>query len=247
MDKITVTQAELSHNPDAAIWAKSFCEHFPDGDEGLMIGWFANAMMAMHDYLMQRYEWNTRHNDAQMAAPDALAKVRAALGQYQEAPFRSADWLANRLMDIFNADGMKGEGPCLGTTKQTSDTHKGLAEKLKAVGDADLTSGAFRLAKDNLTDFVIRNSEAILTSLSASNAPFDASEQRVDDHQTGLSLKGGQQAHDSNAMREALAEAYQAIGNLKMPANDPQAGPLTHVHARIGAALANTPKLDPQA
>lgn len=54
--------AELpdTHNPDAAAWAKSFCDHFPDADEGLMIGWFANAMMAMHDHLMQKHEWTEK-------------------------------------------------------------------------------------------------------------------------------------------------------------------------------------------
>lgn len=40
-------------NPDAGAWAKFFVETFPalKGKEGLMLGWFANAMMAMHDYL----------------------------------------------------------------------------------------------------------------------------------------------------------------------------------------------------
>jgi hypothetical protein len=40
-------------NPDAHAWAKLFCETFPGSDEGLMIGWFANAMMAMHDHIKQ--------------------------------------------------------------------------------------------------------------------------------------------------------------------------------------------------
>lgn len=40
-------------NPDAGAWAKFFVETFPalKGKEGLMLGWFANAMMAMRDYL----------------------------------------------------------------------------------------------------------------------------------------------------------------------------------------------------
>lgn len=46
----------IHHNPDAAVWAKFFCETMRKNqnlvlDEGLMIGWFANAMMAMHDHL----------------------------------------------------------------------------------------------------------------------------------------------------------------------------------------------------
>ena len=40
-------------NPDAAVWARFFVKTNPDCglDEGTMIGWFSNAMMAMHDHL----------------------------------------------------------------------------------------------------------------------------------------------------------------------------------------------------
>lgn len=40
-------------NPNAMAWAKFFVETNPDVglDEGVMVGWFANAMMAMHDHL----------------------------------------------------------------------------------------------------------------------------------------------------------------------------------------------------
>lgn len=44
-------------NPDAMVWAKFFIETTKDMDRdafrdgGYMIGWFANAMMAMHDHL----------------------------------------------------------------------------------------------------------------------------------------------------------------------------------------------------
>jgi hypothetical protein len=38
-------------NPDAQVWAKFFMECNPDSNipEDLMVTWFANAMMAMHD------------------------------------------------------------------------------------------------------------------------------------------------------------------------------------------------------
>jgi hypothetical protein len=45
----------IHHNPDAMAWAKFFVETTKDMgrevfcDEGYMVGWFANAMMAMHD------------------------------------------------------------------------------------------------------------------------------------------------------------------------------------------------------
>lgn len=44
-------------NPDAQAWAKFFIETTRDmdrdafRDESYMIGWFANAMMAMHDHI----------------------------------------------------------------------------------------------------------------------------------------------------------------------------------------------------
>jgi hypothetical protein len=53
-----MTQYDMSihTNPDASAWARFFMETLeknPDIviDEGFMIGWFANAMMAMHDHL----------------------------------------------------------------------------------------------------------------------------------------------------------------------------------------------------
>lgn len=53
-------------NPDAQAWAKLFMqtrEERPDTviDEALMIGWFANAMMAMHDYLLGAVPINGDH------------------------------------------------------------------------------------------------------------------------------------------------------------------------------------------
>ena len=45
----------IHHNPDAQAWAKFFIETTKDmdrevfSDEGYMIAWFSNAMMAMHD------------------------------------------------------------------------------------------------------------------------------------------------------------------------------------------------------
>lgn len=40
-------------NPDAMAWAKFFRECNPDCnvEDDVMLGWFANAMMAMHDHL----------------------------------------------------------------------------------------------------------------------------------------------------------------------------------------------------
>ena len=46
----------IHHNPDAQAWARFYCETVPDADEALMTGWFANAMMAMHDWQAQNHE-----------------------------------------------------------------------------------------------------------------------------------------------------------------------------------------------
>ena len=48
----------IHSNPDAKVWAQFFIktiEENPDIeiDEALMLSWFANAMMAMHDYVQQ--------------------------------------------------------------------------------------------------------------------------------------------------------------------------------------------------
>lgn len=63
-------------NPDAAVWAKFFMETQaklgnPPLDEGTMLGWFANAMMAMHDYL--------RPDAAPVVMPDGSAVVFASI------------------------------------------------------------------------------------------------------------------------------------------------------------------------
>lgn len=43
----------IHENPDAAAWARFFMEQNPgvNVSEEIMHGWFANAMMAMHDHL----------------------------------------------------------------------------------------------------------------------------------------------------------------------------------------------------
>lgn len=47
----------IHHNPSASAWAKFFMEIWeklgkPELTEDYMLGWFANAMMAMHDYVL---------------------------------------------------------------------------------------------------------------------------------------------------------------------------------------------------
>jgi hypothetical protein len=44
----------IHRNPDAMAWVKFFREKNPDCNvpDDLMLSWFANAMMAMHDHLL---------------------------------------------------------------------------------------------------------------------------------------------------------------------------------------------------
>lgn len=43
---------------DAKVWAKEFCRLFPDAYEGLMISWFANAIMTGVDSVPRADEWH---------------------------------------------------------------------------------------------------------------------------------------------------------------------------------------------
>ena len=39
----------LHETTDASVWARQFCAQHPEADEGTMIAWFANAIMAGYD------------------------------------------------------------------------------------------------------------------------------------------------------------------------------------------------------
>ena len=53
-----MTQYDISihQNPSAEAWTRFFYEHYPDCnvESDVMLGWFANAMMAMHDHLKSK-------------------------------------------------------------------------------------------------------------------------------------------------------------------------------------------------
>lgn len=73
-------------NPDAQVWAQFFCRQHPDCglDEGMMIGWFANAMMAMHDHLTGAGPIVLPDGSAFFVA-EVPAKAMSASGQDQNA------------------------------------------------------------------------------------------------------------------------------------------------------------------
>jgi hypothetical protein len=60
----------IHHNPDAQAWAKFFIETTKDmgrevfSDEGYMIAWFSNAMMAMHDSMAEKEDLERKYRIA---------------------------------------------------------------------------------------------------------------------------------------------------------------------------------------
>jgi hypothetical protein len=60
-------------NMDAAHWAKAFCEKFPRHDEGLMVAWFANAIMCGWD----NAHWKMEESNPHPPQPDSNELVEA--------------------------------------------------------------------------------------------------------------------------------------------------------------------------
>lgn len=77
----------IHSNPDAKAWADFFVQTFPGlaDKHDLMLGWFANAMMAMHDHLMQQ--------PAPCPVPDdVLSHLRTAWQQHTQSNVDRMDW-----------------------------------------------------------------------------------------------------------------------------------------------------------
>ena len=53
---MTQYDTSIHQNPSAEAWTRFFYEHYPDCnvESDVMLGWFANAMMAMHDHLKSK-------------------------------------------------------------------------------------------------------------------------------------------------------------------------------------------------
>lgn len=66
-------EMSIHTNPDAMAWTKFFRECNPDCNipDDLMFGWFANAMMAMHDHLT---------GQGPVVLPDGSAFFAATIG-----------------------------------------------------------------------------------------------------------------------------------------------------------------------
>lgn len=76
-----VVNPEIIGNPDAAAWADYFAKTHPEStiSRDVMVGWFANAMMAAHDHALAKPVKIT---------PDVLAAVA---GYYHDGPVRNWD------------------------------------------------------------------------------------------------------------------------------------------------------------
>jgi|688.fasta_scaffold246909_5 hypothetical protein len=87
----------IHQNPDAQAWAKFFIETTKDmdrdafRDEEYMIGWFANAMMAMHDHLLGIRFHNGDHIEYEM---NEFLKKQERLGEeFEKVLYENLDEL----------------------------------------------------------------------------------------------------------------------------------------------------------
>jgi len=65
-------EMSIHSNPDHTAWARFFKETFPDCgvDEDTMAAWFANAMMAKHDSMVQERPTDTPQSEATEEVPE---------------------------------------------------------------------------------------------------------------------------------------------------------------------------------
>jgi hypothetical protein len=89
----------IHSNPDAQAWAKYFIHkkeeknwRIEDIDEPLMLAWFANAMMAMHDHLGSQRTWvgltEEEENEYNYLGPDmhwVIQEIAAKLKEKNNA------------------------------------------------------------------------------------------------------------------------------------------------------------------
>jgi hypothetical protein len=74
----------LHNDPSALRWAKEFAKYNSSIDEEIMVSWFANAMMAMHDHVHDAY--NKREVNNNWVYVLSNAQVPNVIALYSEAP-----------------------------------------------------------------------------------------------------------------------------------------------------------------
>lgn len=92
VDAIKDRYMRLHSTTDAAEWASAFMAlRFTDIDEGLMIGWFANAIMAGYDEARRRYDPQASPSiDTALWSCKVGEVDRSALPSGADGPLRSA-------------------------------------------------------------------------------------------------------------------------------------------------------------
>ena len=83
---------------DAAEWAAEFCRLFGGHDEGLMLAWFANAIMAGYDEAMRRTR-QPQPTTADAAVKDSLTVPPAPEPTPLEAAERLAPWVSAAMVE----------------------------------------------------------------------------------------------------------------------------------------------------
>ena len=106
----------IHHNPDAQAWAKFFIETTKDmdrdafRDEGYMITWFANAMMAMNDSMKPQETDDTiakyvkACSDLSQQGIAEWNRAEKAAAKYKELREATTD-LLNAIDGLFPTDG----------------------------------------------------------------------------------------------------------------------------------------------
>jgi len=109
-------EMSIHSNPDHTAWARFFKETFPDCgvDEDTMAAWFANAMMAKHDSMVQE-------NPTDTPQPEVLRNVETLAGLAGYRGNTAADYLrryierqpaqgeADEALDMFARAAFRGE------------------------------------------------------------------------------------------------------------------------------------------
>lgn len=80
-----VAEQKFPHTMDAAVWAAEFVKLNPEADEGLMLSWFANAIMAGYDTRAMRESTPSSIAAMDRLRPDVIKirndEARAVLGE----------------------------------------------------------------------------------------------------------------------------------------------------------------------
>ena len=61
--EIIVKEVNLNECVDAQVWAKEFCKRNTASDEGTMLSWFANAIMAGYDHAKRIANGNAQQSN----------------------------------------------------------------------------------------------------------------------------------------------------------------------------------------